>query len=79
MFFGHVGSKDGQVAHHYDDPQDPVRHPSQFQQHIPSTPRCLVNLLTQKPGSHHARLGCPGAGDIAEILDTIDTWRSLGG
>jgi hypothetical protein len=39
----------------------------------------LVNLLTQKPGSHHARLGCPGAGDIAEILDTIDTWRSLGG
>jgi len=36
-------------------------------------------MLTQKPGSHHARLGCPGAGDIAEILDTIDTWRSLGG
>ena len=37
MFFGHVGSKDGQVAHHYDDPQDPVRHPSHISNisHLP--------------------------------------------
>ena len=32
-----------------------------------STPQASVSSL---PGS-----GCPGAGDIAEILDTIDTWQ----